>query len=367
MSGVGLQDELDARGYAVLPALVRADDCAALRARFDDDAAFRSTVVMERHGYGHGVYRYFAAPVPPLVAALRARLYAELAPVANAWAEALREDVRYPATLDGFLERCREAGQTRPTPLLLRYRAGDHNALHRDLYGDVAFPLQATVLLDEPGRDFEGGEFVLVEQHGRLKRKRDVPVQIAVKRVVVAGAIPQQQRRRPRLPGLAAALEEAVERRGIAHVLAQRLGPGVRDRRQLGVQPRAQRGDQRRHRRGEISVDAASIPVPLHHDRTAERRIVVEPRAQRRAIVSPHQRGQHRVAACVEFVLQSHAAHDPADVARICAGIARSSGAAAPRSANLLAQCCATTGACISRPRSFLSFSPCTAAPPDFQ
>ncbi len=167
MSGVGLQDELDARGYAVLPALVRADDCAALRARFDDDAAFRSTVVMERHGYGRGVYRYFAAPVPPLVAALRARLYAELAPVANAWAEALREDVRYPATLDGFLERCREAGQTRPTPLLLRYRAGDHNALHRDLYGDVAFPLQATVLLDEPGRDFEGGEFVLVEQRPR--------------------------------------------------------------------------------------------------------------------------------------------------------------------------------------------------------
>ncbi len=162
-----MKDDLDAHGYAVLPALVPEQRCAELRALFDDDGAFRSTVVMERHGYGHGVYRYFGNPLPPLVAQLRERLYAELAPVANAWAESLRDDVRYPATLAEFLERCREHGQTRPTPLMLRYRAGDHNALHRDLYGDVAFPLQATVLLDEPGRDFEGGEFVLVEQRPR--------------------------------------------------------------------------------------------------------------------------------------------------------------------------------------------------------
>jgi hypothetical protein len=162
-----VKDDLDAHGYAVLPALVPEQRCAELRALFDDDGAFRSTVVMERHGYGHGVYRYFGNPLPPLVAQLRERLYAELAPVANAWAESLRDDVRYPATLAEFLERCREHGQTRPTPLMLRYRAGDHNALHRDLYGDVAFPLQATVLLDEPGRDFEGGEFVLVEQRPR--------------------------------------------------------------------------------------------------------------------------------------------------------------------------------------------------------
>jgi len=171
ISGAGscsdVKDELDAHGYAVLPSLVQPDDCAALRALFDDDAAFRSTVVMERHGYGHGVYRYFGNPLPPLVAELRERLYGELVPVANAWAASLGEEVRYPQVLAEFLERCREHGQTRPTPLMLRYRAGDHNALHRDLYGDIAFPLQATVLLDEPGRDFEGGEFVLVEQRPR--------------------------------------------------------------------------------------------------------------------------------------------------------------------------------------------------------
>jgi hypothetical protein len=113
------------------------------------------------------VYRYFANPLPPLVAELRERVYAQLAPVANAWAEALGEAERYPATLAEFLARCHAAGQLRPTPLLLRYRAGDHNALHQDVYGEVAFPLQATVLLNEPGRDFAGGEFVLVEQRPR--------------------------------------------------------------------------------------------------------------------------------------------------------------------------------------------------------
>ena len=162
-----MKDELDARGFAVLPALVPPARCAELRALFDDDDAFRNTVVMERHGYGRGVYRYFRDPLPPTVAALRERLYAQLAPLANAWAESLGESVRYPAALAEFIARCHEHGQTRPTPLLLRYRAGDHNALHRDLYGEVAFPLQATVLLDEPGRDFEGGEFVLVEQRPR--------------------------------------------------------------------------------------------------------------------------------------------------------------------------------------------------------
>jgi uncharacterized protein len=122
---------------------------------------------MERLGYGRGVYRYFGYPLPPLVAELRERVYAQLAPVANAWAEALGEAARYPATLAEFLARCHAAGQARPTPLLLRYRAGDHNALHQDRYGEVAFPLQATVLLDRPGPDFAGGEFVLVEQRPR--------------------------------------------------------------------------------------------------------------------------------------------------------------------------------------------------------
>ncbi|MBV8645612.1 MAG: 2OG-Fe(II) oxygenase [Candidatus Eremiobacteraeota bacterium] len=162
-----MRDELDAHGYAVLAGLLGADERAALRARFDDDAAFRKTIVMERLGYGRGVYRYFNAPLPPEVQALRERLYAQLAPVANAWAEALGRPERYPDTLGAFLDRCHAAGQTRPTPLLLRYRAGDHNALHQDVYGEVAFPLQATVLLSAPGDDFTGGEFVLVEQRPR--------------------------------------------------------------------------------------------------------------------------------------------------------------------------------------------------------
>lgn len=158
---------LDAHGFAVLPELLGEPACAALRARFDDERAFRKTIVMENLGYGHGVYRYFAAPVPPEVAELRAALYARLAPVANAWAELLGQAERYPPALEEMLARCAAAEQLRPTPLLLRYRAGDHNALHQDVYGKVAFPLQATVLLSAPGRDFAGGEFVLVEQRPR--------------------------------------------------------------------------------------------------------------------------------------------------------------------------------------------------------
>jgi len=163
----GALEELEARGFAVVPSLLDGDACTELRARFDDDAAFRNTVVMERLGYGRGVYRYFRYPLPPLVELSRDDLYARLAPVANGWAETLGDDARYPSALAEFIARCHANGQTRPTPLLLRYRAGDHNALHQDVYGDVAFPLQATVLLSEPGADFEGGEFVLVEQRPR--------------------------------------------------------------------------------------------------------------------------------------------------------------------------------------------------------
>jgi hypothetical protein len=139
-----LQASLDARGYAVLPSLLDAGACAALRARFDDDAAFRKTIVMERLGYGRGVYRYFAAPLPPAVAELRTAMYASLVPPANAWAELLGLPERYPPTLEEMLDRCAASDQARPTPLLLRYRSGDHNALHQDVYGAVAFPLQAT-------------------------------------------------------------------------------------------------------------------------------------------------------------------------------------------------------------------------------
>lgn len=156
----------------MIPRLLEPSDCVALRAAFDDEAGFRKTIVMERLGYGRGVYRYFAYPLPPLVQRLREQLYAGLAPLANAWAEALGQPQRYPATLEEMIARCAEHGQTRPTPLVLRYRTGDHNALHQDVYGTIAFPLQATVLLSEPGREFSGGEFVLVEQR---PRKQSLP------------------------------------------------------------------------------------------------------------------------------------------------------------------------------------------------
>jgi uncharacterized protein len=167
-----MRTALDARGYAVVPTLLDARGCAELRSAFDDEAAFRKTIVMERHGYGRGVYRYFRYPLPAPVQRLREELYARLAPVANAWAAALGRPERYPASLAEMLARCAAQGQTRPTPLLLRYRSGDHNALHQDRYGEIAFPLQATVLLSEPGPDFTGGEFVLVEQR---PRKQSVP------------------------------------------------------------------------------------------------------------------------------------------------------------------------------------------------
>ncbi len=159
--------DLERRGYDVIPGLLDPATCGALRATFDDEQRFRKTVVMERVGFGRGVYKYYAAPLPAPVGALRADLYAKLAPLANAWSALLGDAPRFPPTLDEMLARCAAAGQTEPTPLLLRYRAGDHNALHQDLYGDVAFPLQVTVLLSRPGEEFSGGEFVLVENRPR--------------------------------------------------------------------------------------------------------------------------------------------------------------------------------------------------------
>jgi hypothetical protein len=162
-----LQRDLESRGYAVVPALFGAEDCRTIAAGYDDDARYRSTIVMARHGYGRGEYRYFRYPLPPLVEELRTSLYAALAPVANAWAERLGSAERYPPTLAEMLERCHAAGQARPTALVLRYGPGDYNALHQDLYGKIAFPLQATVLLSEPGSGFSGGEFTLVESKPR--------------------------------------------------------------------------------------------------------------------------------------------------------------------------------------------------------
>lgn len=159
---------LDADGHAVIPGLLSPEECASAAALFDDPAtAFRSHVDMARHGFGRGQYRYFAWPLPPLVGALREALYPPLAEVANVWAARLGQPARWPGALGDLSRQCAAAGQTRPTPLLLRYGPGDFNRLHQDLYGDLVFPLQLVVLLDQPERDFAGGEFLLVEGRAR--------------------------------------------------------------------------------------------------------------------------------------------------------------------------------------------------------
>jgi hypothetical protein len=169
----GVHAELDQHGHARIPGLLDPAQCRMLAALYPHDERFRSTVDMARHRFGRGEYRYFARPLPPEVEALRRGLYPPLARVANAWQERLGDATRYERALDGFLRRCRRAGQTRPTPLLLRYRADGFNCLHRDLYGSVAFPLQVTVLLSRPGQDFDGGEFLLVEQRPRQQSRGD--------------------------------------------------------------------------------------------------------------------------------------------------------------------------------------------------
>jgi len=169
-----IEAELNARGGATTPPLLTRSECAALAGCYENDAVFRSRIVMARHGFGRGEYKYFAYPLPAPVAALRAALYPRLAPVANAWAERLNSPERYPAEHAAFLRRCHEAGQTRPTPLLLKYGVDDFNCLHQDLYGALAFPLQVAILLSAPGADFSGGEFVLVEQRLRMQSRAEV-------------------------------------------------------------------------------------------------------------------------------------------------------------------------------------------------
>ena len=169
-----LAAELDAYGCAVIRGLLTPSDCEALAAGYDEETQFRSRVVMSRHGFGRGEYKYFAYPLPPLVAPLRRALYPPLAQIANRWNEALGDTVRFPGSHAAFLERCHRAGQTRPTPLLLKYGAGDYNCLHQDLYGEHVFPLQVAVLLSAPGRDFTGGEFVLTEQRPRMQSRVEV-------------------------------------------------------------------------------------------------------------------------------------------------------------------------------------------------
>ncbi|MBV9757757.1 MAG: 2OG-Fe(II) oxygenase [Alphaproteobacteria bacterium] len=165
---------LDARGYATTPPLLDGEKCRGLAALYAEDAPFRSRVVMQRHAFGQGEYKYFDYPLPPLVQALRSSIYPHLAPVANRWRAALGEGEKFPPTLDAFLAECHAAGQPRPTPLLLQYGADDYNCLHQDLYGPLVFPLQLTVLLSDPAHDFSGGEFVLVEQRPRAQSKAEV-------------------------------------------------------------------------------------------------------------------------------------------------------------------------------------------------
>ncbi len=170
--------ELDAQGWTVLGAVLDAAQCAELAALYGQEAGFRSRVIMSRHGFGRGEYRYFDYPLPPLVAGLRDQLYPQLVVTANGWCERLRDTVRFPSTHAQFLGRCHAAGQRQPTPLLLQYGPGDYNCLHQDLYGEHVFPLQLAVLLSAPGRDFEGGEFVLTEQRPRMQtRAHVVPLQ----------------------------------------------------------------------------------------------------------------------------------------------------------------------------------------------
>jgi hypothetical protein len=170
----GLEDALWRWGYATTPALLTAAECQALVALYSDDARFRSRIDMERYRFGVGEYKYFAEPLPPVVAELRERMYPPLAGVANRWEAALGARGRYPVDLAGLLAVCRRVGQTKPTPLLLHYEAGGYNCLHQDLYGEVAFPLQLTVFLSRRGVDHEGGEFLLVEQRPRAQSRGEV-------------------------------------------------------------------------------------------------------------------------------------------------------------------------------------------------
>jgi hypothetical protein len=166
-----ISQDLDAQGSALLKYVLSPEECRSLAALYSDDTLFRSRIVMSRHGFGRGEYKYFKYPLPELVAELRTSLYPYLVPVANRWNKDMGIDIRYPEQHADFLERCHRAGQTKPTPLLLQYGAGDYNCLHQDLYGEHVFPLQVAFLLSEPGRDFEGGEFVMTEQRPRMQSR----------------------------------------------------------------------------------------------------------------------------------------------------------------------------------------------------
>ena len=175
---VGIAGTLDREGFATVPGLLRTDQCGALADYYRDDSRFRSRVVMARHGFGRGEYKYFDNPLPQLVADLRTALYPPLSGIANRWNDEMSVETRYPDSHAAYLNQCHTAGQTKPTPLILKYEAGDYNCLHQDLYGEMVFPLQITCLLSQPERDFTGGEFVMTEQRPRMQsRALVVPLQ----------------------------------------------------------------------------------------------------------------------------------------------------------------------------------------------
>ncbi len=165
---------LDDLGYARLEHVLTPEECGDIAGWYDDDERFRSTVVMARHGFGAGEYKYLSYPLPPLIAILRNQAYPPLAAIANRWATLLGEKPAFPATLARFTAQCHAAGQKRPTPLILRYGVGGYNRLHQDLYGDIAFPIQMAILLSRPGEDFDGGEFILAEQRPRMQSRAEV-------------------------------------------------------------------------------------------------------------------------------------------------------------------------------------------------
>ncbi len=171
---VDLGAQLDTFGWARIPKLITAAECGAIASLYPDDRQFRSHIIMARHGFGRGEYKYFAYPLPQTIATLRATFYPPLAEIANRWNTSIGVAARFPCDHADFIARCHDAGQTRPTPLLLQYGEGDFNALHQDVYGEQLFPLQMAILLSQPGRDFEGGEFVLVEQRPRMQSRAEV-------------------------------------------------------------------------------------------------------------------------------------------------------------------------------------------------
>lgn len=204
-----IEADLNAAGNAVLPALLTPADCAELAALYPHARHFRSRVVMARHGFGKGEYQYFAYPLPTVLATQRSALYAHLAPIADRWNAALGIAVRYPPTLDAFLARCHAAGQTRPTPLLLQYGAGDYNCLHQDLYGEHVFPLQVAILLARPVIDFTGGEFVMTQTTADERRADVVPLNQGDAVVFAVSDRPVQGRR---------GMRKAALRHGVSEV-----------------------------------------------------------------------------------------------------------------------------------------------------